>query len=103
MFGHLIQYIIYLFSLLSIGGGPSAGLVVGILLAVLFIIVAVTILSVYLYQKRNKDKAALAEMNLGVNSMSFSNVLYQSKSEALGVEMETKQQTSTPPADDTEA
>ena len=72
-------------------GGASAGLVVGVLLAVLFVVLAVSLGGFFLYQKRNKDKAALADITLG--STSFANVLYESKSEAIGVEMVDKTNT----------
>ena len=65
----------------------------GVLLAVIVIIVAVVLIGFFMYKRNEKDKAAMAEVNLG--STSFANVLYESKSEALGVEMVTKPQTET--------
>ena len=81
------------FDVIHFPGGSSAGLVVGILLAVIVIIVAVVLIGFFMYKRNEKDKAAMAEVNLG--STSFANVLYESKSEALGVEMVTKPQTET--------
>ena len=90
-----LNVLISLFDVVHFLDGPSAGLVVGILLAVIVIIVAVVLIGFFMYKRNEKDKAALADLNLG--GTSFANVLYESKSEALGVEMVTKPQTETEP------